>query len=123
MNTSGSGRAARAVATALGLVVAAVVLPASAADVRTVEITATEFEFQPSKIQVEQGETIRLQLVNQGRLSHNLHLRGIDEHTKTIQSGATDTIEFTARESGTVEFFCNVPGHEQAGMTGSIVVE
>lgn len=108
----------------LALLVAVVVIPAaSAADIRTVEITATEFAYEPSRIAVEAGETVRLKLVNEGHLSHNLHLHGVDAKTETVQRGSSDTIEFTASESGTVRFFCNVPGHKEAGMKGQVLVE
>ena len=95
---------------------------ALAAD-RTVTIQATEFAFKPATIEVDPGETARLKLVNNGNLSHNLHLRGVGTKTGTIQAGNSDTIEFTATEAATVRFFCNVPGHEQAGMTGRMQVE
>jgi len=46
-----------------------------------------------------------------------------DARTETIQAGSNDSVEFTATEDGTVHFFCDVPGHEQAGMTGRLKVE
>lgn len=96
---------------------------AQASDVRTIEIRATEFSFEPSQIQVDKGETIRLQLINAGSLSHNIHLEGAPVKTETVQSGATATVRFTAESAGMVQFFCNVPGHNQAGMTGRIAVD
>ncbi len=96
---------------------------ALAGDVRTVEVTAQEFEFTPSTIKVEPGETVRLKLVNQGNMSHNLHLRNTDAKTATIQSGKSDTLEVTAPDNGELGFFCAIPGHEKAGMKGSIVVQ
>ena len=104
------------------LALAALPLAAMSAD-RTIEIEATEFAFEPATIEVEQGETVQLKLINSGNLSHNLHMRGADTRTETIQTGSSDSIEFTATEDGTVHFFCNVPGHEQAGMTGRLKVE
>ncbi|MDZ7749397.1 MAG: plastocyanin/azurin family copper-binding protein [Halofilum sp. (in: g-proteobacteria)] len=104
------------------LTLGALPLAAMSAD-RTIEIEATEFAFEPAKIEVEQGETVRLKLVNNGNLSHNLHLRGADTQTDTIQTGNSDSVEFTATEDGTVHFFCDVPGHEQAGMTGRLKVQ
>lgn len=94
-----------------------------AGDVRTIEVEASEFSFRPAEIRVERDETVRLELVNAGQISHNLHLDGVDVKTETVQAGATDTIEFTASESGTIRFHCNVPGHEEAGMKGRLVVE
>lgn len=92
-------------------------------DVRTVEIRATEFSFEPAEIDVDKGETVRLKLINAGSLSHNIHLAGASVKTETVQSGASDTIQFTAESGGTIKFFCNVPGHKQAGMTGRIAVD
>lgn len=102
-----------------GLAVPAV----QAEDVLTVEIRATEFSFEPAEIDVDKGETVRLRLVNAGSLSHNVHLEGAPVKTETVQSGASDTVQFTAEKGGTIQFFCNVPGHKQAGMTGQIAIE
>lgn len=96
---------------------------ALAGDVRTVEVTAEEFAFKPATVEVEPGETVRLKLVNEGNMSHNLHLREQDMNTDTIQAGKSDTLEFTAPEDGEVGFFCAIPGHESAGMKGKIVVQ
>ena len=113
----------RGAALATGAILLVLGQTALAGEVRTIEIEATEFAFEPSRIQVEQGEKVRLKLVNQGNISHNLHLHGADVKTETIQAGNSDTVQFTANESGTVQFFCNVPGHKEAGMKGEMVVE
>ncbi len=106
------------------LLLSALALPAvQASEVRTIEIRATEFSFEPDEIQVHEGETVRLKLINAGSLSHNIHLEGVPVETETVQSGSTATVRFTAQSAGTVQFFCDVPGHEQAGMTGRIAVD
>lgn len=107
----------------LGVGMTGLTSSAQAEETETVKVVAKEFEFQPATIEMEKGETVRLKLVNQGQLSHNLHMRGIETNTGTIQAGNTDTIRVTASENGTLEFYCDVPGHEQAGMTGKILVE
>lgn len=107
----------------LGLAITGLTSSAQAEDTDTVKVVAKEFAFQPATIEMETGETVRLKLVNQGQLSHNLHMRGVVTSTETIQTGKTDTVEVTASADGTLEFYCDVPGHEQAGMTGKIVVE
>ena len=92
-----------------------------AGDARTVEVVAKEFTFEPSKIEVAPGSRLEIKLVNTGNLSHNLHIAGKGMKTETIQGGSSDSVTVTAPENGTLKFFCNVPGHEQAGMTGAIV--
>jgi uncharacterized cupredoxin-like copper-binding protein len=96
---------------------------AGAAETRTIEIKATEFAFEPSSITVAAGEKVNLKLVNTGNLSHNIHFKGASITTETVQGGDSDTITFTANADGTIEFFCNVPGHQQAGMIGEMVVK
>lgn len=110
---------------AVGLVLALSLVgsQALAGDVRTVEVTAEEFKFTPATVEVEPGQTVRLKLVNDGNMSHNLHLREQDMKTDTIQAGKTDALEFTAPQDGEVGFFCAIPGHESAGMKGKIVVK
>lgn len=91
----------------------------------TIEVTATDFAFEPSTIEVGAGETVEIRLVNEGATSHNLHvhLDGEEVRTETLQSGNSDTLTFTAPETGEYEFYCAVPGHKAAGMVGEMVVE
>lgn len=96
--------------------------PAAADEARTVTVTATEFAFEPSTIRVEAGKTVRIRLRNEGTLSHNLHVKGAGVHTGTIQGGGSDTVTVTPTETGTLRFFCKVPGHRQAGMKGRLEV-
>lgn len=64
-----------------------------------------------------------LTLKNVGRMSHNLHIPALGVKTKTIAPGETATVRFVAKESGTLAFRCEVPGHAAAGMVGEITVE
>lgn len=118
-----SGHRSRVAGALLGLATMGPTAAVHAENARTVEIVAQEFGFQPATIEMEAGETVRLELVNQGQLSHNLHLRGVAAKTGTVQTGNSDTLLVTAPDDGTIGFYCAVPGHEQAGMTGEIVVE
>jgi len=92
-----------------------------ASDTRSVTVTAKEFEFQPAMINAEPGQTLRIELVNEGRISHNLHFVGNDVKTETIQAGNSDTITLTVPDKGEIRFRCEVPGHKQSGMVGKIV--
>lgn len=91
-------------------------------ETKVVAVEATEFAFQPAQIEAEPGQTLRIELVNQGQVSHNLHIEGSEVSTDTVQADGSSVVEFTAPEQGEVRFYCKVPGHEQAGMTGTIVV-
>jgi uncharacterized cupredoxin-like copper-binding protein len=43
--------------------------------------------------------------------------------SKTINSGESDTIEFTAGATGTFSFYCGVENHRDQGMEGTLEVE
>lgn len=92
---------------------------------RTVAVAASEFKFEPSTLHVQAGETVRAELRNDGQIAHNFTVEALDASTATIQPGKTASLVFTApEESGTypIRFVCSVPGHEEAGMIGEIVV-
>ena len=92
---------------------------------RTISVTASEFRFEPSTLSVDPGETVRVELSNDGQIAHNFTITTLDQKTATIQPGKTSRLTFTAPEApGTypIRFVCSVPGHEDAGMIGEIVV-
>ena len=119
------GNASRLAALLLALAGAALAASAVAEDVRTVSIDASEFAFEPDTIEAQAGQRLRIELVNTGTLSHNLHIDGeaVQAKTETVQKGSEASVTFTVPDSGSVRFFCNVPGHKQAGMTGKVVVQ
>lgn len=106
--------------TTAGAIALLALAPASA---HSVEIEAEEFAFKPNHVEVEAGESVEITFENTGRLSHNLKIPAFDVKTKTIQAGNTATVTFTPKEPGTYEILCTVPGHSQAGMTGTVVVQ
>ncbi|WP_018719139.1 cupredoxin domain-containing protein [Arhodomonas aquaeolei] len=87
-----------------------------------ITVVGKEFQYSPSRIHVEKGQHVTLVFKNAGALSHNLTIPKLGLKTETIQGGATDTIEFTAKKAATYPFWCTVPGHKQAGMTGGVEV-
>jgi uncharacterized cupredoxin-like copper-binding protein len=47
---------------------------------------------------------------------------GIDKDGKTVQGGGTSTVSVTLKP-GKYSFYCPVPGHEKAGMKGTLTVQ
>ncbi|SDG09866.1 nitrite reductase (NO-forming) [Limimonas halophila] len=101
-------------------VAAALATPAAAQ--KTVTVVGKEFKFEPSTVELEAGETLVIKFKNQGALSHNLTFKKLDADTGTIQTDGTETIRVQP-EPGTYTFVCTVPGHEAAGMTGTLKVQ
>lgn len=42
--------------------------------------------------------------------------------TETIQPGQTDTIDISPNQSGRFPYWCDVSGHREAGMVGTMIV-
>jgi uncharacterized cupredoxin-like copper-binding protein len=114
----------------------------------TVQVTviARDIEFDPQTIEVAAGQRVELTLRNEGVLEHDfsimhIHAEDVDEHSHASDThvghmavaeepdlhvvatgGETGSLKFTPMEAGTYEFYCAVPGHKEAGMTGTLVV-
>lgn len=93
------------------------------AQVKEIEVLGDEFSFNPSSIDLQAGEKVKIIFKNVGKAPHNLVIEGMGISTKTIGPGKSDSIEFTVSNSGTYIFFCSIPGHRKAGMEGRLIVE
>ena len=109
---------------------------------RTVNIDMTDgMRFNPSSIDVKQGETVRFVLTNSGKLKHELVLgteKALKEHYEamkkapemehadpnmvTLAAGKTGEVVWQFTKSGKVDFACLQPGHYDAGMKGAVNV-
>jgi uncharacterized cupredoxin-like copper-binding protein len=109
---------------------------------RTIRIKMSDtMRFSPEKIEVRQGETVKLVMKNDGKLMHELVIgtqKVLDEHAALMMKfpnmehdepymahvapGKTGEIVWTFNRAGTFDFACLIAGHYQAGMKGRIVV-
>ena len=109
---------------------------------RTVTIVMTDnMRFTPDKIDVKQGETIKIVLKNEGKMLHEFVMgtkRELDEHAALmvkfpamehdepymahVPVGKTGEIIWTFNRAGDFDFACLIAGHYQAGMVGKISV-
>jgi uncharacterized cupredoxin-like copper-binding protein len=79
---------------------------------QTVKVGETEFKIAvPSALQAGK---VTFEIDNTGKLPHNLAVVG-GPTSQIVAAGAKGTFTATLK-SGTVELYCSVPGHKQAGM-------
>jgi uncharacterized cupredoxin-like copper-binding protein len=78
----------------------------------------SDFAFDPSELLVTEGAV--LTLVNDGAVTHNMSVDGTA--SEMIDAGAEGELDLTGVGPGTYEFRCDVPGHAEAGMVGTISV-
>ncbi len=86
------------------------------------KITAKQFAFEPSIIEVNKGDKVRL-IVTSTDVPHGIAIPeyGINER---LDPGKPKTIEFTADKQGTFTAFCSVfCGSGHSGMKGKIIVK
>ncbi len=109
---------------------------------RTVHIHMNDqMRFVPDRLDVKEGETVRLVLHNDGQLLHEFVLGDkaqLDEHAAMmleqpnmahtgmdmlhVQPGEEGEVTWTFDRAGTFDFGCLIAGHYQAGMVGKVAV-
>ncbi len=103
---------------ALGLVVT---LAAQQAP-RVIEVTAKKYDFEPSTIEVQQGERVILRVTSTDRL-HGIGIKKFKVN-REVPRGKTVDVEFVASEPGTFAVICTEDcgkGHDD--MTGTLIVK
>ena len=91
-------------------------------EVKTFTVDAQNFSFSMKEIKVKKGDRVRIVLVNKQGF-HDWVVDEFNAKTKQIQAGSSDTIEFTADQVGTFQFYCSVGQHRSMGMVGNLIVE
>lgn len=92
-------------------------------EVREIAVSGKEYLYTPSSISVKKGEKVRIVFTNDGNLPHNLVIDDLGVTTATIVPGKSDTIEFTAENTGTFTFYCSIGTHRAQGMEGTVEVK
>ena len=106
----------------------------------TVSMSDT-MRFNPTQLNIKQGETIRFVIKNAGKVMHEMVLgtqKDLDEHAALmlkfpgmehdepymahVGPGKTGQIIWTFNKAGNFDFACLIAGHYQAGMVGKINV-
>jgi uncharacterized cupredoxin-like copper-binding protein len=110
---------------------------------RTIDIKMLDsMRFTPDRIEVSQGDTVRLTMTNTGQVMHEMVLGTqtvLTEHAALMKRfpnmehdepymahvppGKTGEIIWTFNQAGSFDFACLLPGHFEAGMVGKIEVK
>jgi len=95
--------------------------PAPVPGADQVRVVARDFSFSPNQVRLAAGGTVNLVLANEGDVLHDVTIPALGFRLEAT-AGATATGALTVPRPGSYEFFCSVPGHQQAGMSGTLVV-
>jgi plastocyanin len=90
---------------------------------QTVDISATDFKFDPANPRVKAG-VVTFNLTNDGQAPHALEVEapGGEVETEVIQAGKSASVEADLSEGGSVVMYCPVGNHRDMGMEGEIQV-
>lgn len=88
-----------------------------------VDVSATEFSFNPSDLKLDAAGTYTFHLTNAGEFEHALEIdgQGIEEETSVIGGGESADVTVDLAE-GEYEIYCPVGNHREMGMEGTLVV-
>ena len=75
--------------------------------------------FTPTEIEIPSDTEVTILLPNLGAAPHNFSIDELDISVD-IAPGETKEVKITAPE-GEYEYYCNVPGHKEAGMVGTLI--
>ncbi len=85
-------------------------------------VVGSEFNFSQDVITVEEDERYRIVFENEGVIFHDFIIDGVWEAHANAPSGRSGEFTIEIDEPGEYTFYCSVEGHEQAGMSGKLVV-
>jgi plastocyanin len=82
-----------------------------------------QLAFKFTKATAKAG-TVMLLSENDAPVPHDISIKGggVDENGKQVTNGGTSKVSVELK-AGTYTFYCSVPGHEQAGMKGTLTVK
>jgi hypothetical protein len=89
---------------------------------RLVPVVLVDFGFRPAELRVKAGEGVNLNLRNSGQILHDLYVPALGFRV-TVPPGREVVAGLPEAAPGSYEFYCTLPGHREAGMRGTLVVE
>lgn len=85
-------------------------------------LVTQNMQFDQPEIWVQAGEEISLQLRNADLYGHSFDIDALNVHIPMASKDVT-LVTFEAPEPGIYTFYCGLPGHTEAGMAGTLIVE
>lgn len=88
-----------------------------------IDVASSGFAYTTTTATATAGHVV-IKSMNPQPTGHDISLKGngVDEHGSVVQDGGVSTIDIPDLKAGTYTFYCSVPGHEAAGMKGTLTV-
>jgi plastocyanin len=93
-----------------------------AAVVPVLTVDLLDIRFAPEEITIPANTDVTITLVNEGVTNHTFDIGALNIHSGTVKSGESTTVTINAAP-GEYRYECEIPGHKQAGMVGTLIVQ
>jgi len=93
---------------------------------RVIVVDGTDsMKFAPATVSVKAGEAVTIAFKNRGVIVHDYISSGAEKNVRlaNVLGGREARGIFQASTPGSYQVLCQQPGHREAGMVGTIVVE
>jgi plastocyanin len=85
-------------------------------------ITAENSKFVETRLDLKGGDVLGLFVINKDGIAHAFDVDSLGIHVQ-LPANSTTGIAIKPTGPGSMDFYCSVPGHRDAGMVGTINVE
>jgi uncharacterized cupredoxin-like copper-binding protein len=89
---------------------------------QTVDLKMVDIAFDPKTLEIPANTDSVVHITNTGATAHDFSIDALKISTGDVAPGATIDVKINA-PAGTYKYYCNVPGHEAAGMVGELTVK
>jgi cytochrome c oxidase subunit 2 len=91
-------------------------------EIKTIDVIASQFKFEPATISVVEGDRVRLRLRSADR-THGIGIKAFRVKALIPKVGEVVTVEFVADRPGTFDISCSeYCGTSHAAMKGRLIV-
>jgi nitrite reductase (NO-forming) len=90
----------------------------------TINVRESEMKIEPANPTIKKPGVVEFKIQNAGHVVHALEIKGPkgEVRTQEIPAGKSTTLTANLDKPGMYRWYCPVPGHEAAGMKGTITV-
>lgn len=85
-------------------------------------VDMADITYSPKALAAAAGSDVVLTIVNTGFLPHDFNIDALGIHTGYINAGESVSVTINAG-AGSYTFYCGAPGHQAAGMVGTLSLE
>lgn len=96
--------------------------PVPTADPNAFVIDAQDIVFAPKSLTIPANTAVTITITNKGLLQHDFNIDELGVKSKLLNGGESTTVTINAAP-GTYQYYCSVPGHKEAGMIGTLIVQ